>query len=156
VQPAESPAQIAGGFNNYFQVQHTSQLRNRIFIPLLIVSNTVGNLFLARGMQQMPDFEAIALPHYMLAFVTNFWILGGIALLVLWMVSQLSMFTWADLSYVLPVTAGAYVLSAMFAKFFLNETISVARWAGIGLIAFGVVLVAETPQGTHRVREGGT
>ncbi len=59
------------------------------------------------------------------------------------------MFTWADLSYVLPMTASAYAFTAILGKFFLGEQISAERWAGIALISFGVVLVAETPPWTH-------
>lgn len=142
-------------YNPEAQVVYTSQSRNRIFIALLVVTNTVGNLFLARGMQSMPDFQPQALFHYALTFMTNVWIVSGIALLIVWTVAQLSMYTWADLSYVLPVTASAYVLSAILAKLFLNEQISGARWAGIGLIALGVVLVAETPPRTHHAHQDG-
>src|SRR5690348_17482565 len=96
-------------------------------------------------MKDMPDFKPESLSGYASAFLTDPWILGGIALLVVWMVAQLSMFTWADLTYVLPVTAGGYVLTAILGKFFLGETVSIARWLGIALISFGVVLVSETP-----------
>jgi uncharacterized membrane protein len=58
------------------------------------------------------------------------------------------MFTWADLTYVLPVTASAYVLTAILSKFFLHEQISVSRWIGIVLISFGVLFVSGTPERT--------
>lgn len=86
---------------------------------------------------------------YLAGFATNVWILGGIALLTLWMAAQLSMLSWADLTYVLPMTAGAYVLTAILARFFLNERISAARWIGVVVISLGVFLVAETPERTH-------
>jgi hypothetical protein len=40
------------------------------------------------------------------------------------------MFTWADLSYVPPMTASAYAFTAILGKFFLGEQISAERWAG--------------------------
>jgi drug/metabolite transporter (DMT)-like permease len=126
-----------------------SKLKNRIFITLLVVSNTLGNLFLGLGMKGMPDFESVSILSYTRAFLSNAWILGGIGLLIIWMLAQLSMFSWADLSYVLPVTASAYVFTAVLGKFFLDESISIARWAGIVLISLGVVLVSETPPWTH-------
>jgi bacterial/archaeal transporter family protein len=125
------------------------QLRNRIFIALLVVSNALGNLFLGIGMQSMPEFQPARALHYIATILINRWIIGGTALMILWMIAQLSMFTWADVTYVLPVTASAYVLTAVLGKFFLNESISSARWGGIALISFGVVLVAETPPWTH-------
>ncbi len=125
------------------------RLRNVVFIALLVVTNTLGNLFVAFGMDAMPQFHPGQLIRYSAAILTNFWFLGGMALLILWMIAQLSMFTWADLSYVLPMTASSYAFTAILGKFFLDERISAARWAGIALISVGVILVAETPSWTH-------
>ena len=125
------------------------KLRNLIFIALIVVTNTLGNLFLAFSMNTMPEFHSADALAYTRAILTNVWFVSGVALLVVWMIAQLSMFTWADLSYVLPVTASAYAFTAILGKFFLAERISLARWAGIVLISFGVVLVSETPPWTH-------
>ncbi len=125
------------------------KLRNLIFIALIVVTNTLGNLFLAFSMSGMPDFNGRNLLAYTREILTSPWFAGGVAMLALWMVAQLSMYTWADLSYILPVTASAYALTAILGKFFLGERISIARWSGIVLISFGVVLVSETPPWTH-------
>jgi bacterial/archaeal transporter family protein len=130
-------------------VHGRSPFKNRFFITLLVVSNTLGNLFLGLGMKAMPDFQAVAFLDYTRTFLSNAWIVSGIALLALWMLAQLSMFSWADLSYVLPMTASAYVFTAVLGKFFLFERISPERWSGIVLIAVGVILVSETPPWTH-------
>jgi uncharacterized membrane protein len=126
--------------------------KNRIFIALVVVSNTLGTVLLGRGMTQMPDFALGALT-YISRFLTNSWIISGIALLIVWMVAQLSMLTWADLSYVLPVTASYYILTAIVSRFFLNERISLTRWIGIAVISFGVMLVSHTPRRTHEIPE---
>lgn len=93
----------------------------------------------------MPDFLGTPPLSYLLALIGNPWILGGTALLTLWMVSQLSMFTWADLSYVLPVTASGYIVTAILGKWFLGEQVSSMRWAGTVLITCGSMLVSKTP-----------
>lgn len=93
----------------------------------------------------MPEFAADGILSYIVSFLTNPWIVFGILLLIVWMVAQLSMFTWADLSYVLPVTASYYILTALLSRLFLDERISPTRWAGIVVISLGVMLVAETP-----------
>jgi drug/metabolite transporter (DMT)-like permease len=127
----------------------TSNLKNRAFIALVVISNTFGTVLLGRGMTQMPEFAPASALTYIARFLMNPWIVCGIALLVLWMIAQLSMLTWADLSYVLPVTASYYILTAIVSRFFLEERISLTRWAGIAVISFGVMLVSHTPPRTH-------
>jgi len=74
------------------------------------------------------------------------------------MFSQLTMYTWADLSYILPVTASGYVVTAILGKFFLKEQISTFHWIGVVIISFGVFFVAETPPDTkhHEVSSADT
>ena len=48
--------------------------------------------------------------------------------------------SWSGISvsHVMPVTAFSYVVTALAARFFLGETVSPMRWAGIVLITSGV------------------
>ena len=119
--------------------------KNRLFIVIVVVTNTVGNLFLAIGVKQMPPFSMGAFFHYLTRFLSNGWILGGIALMAAWMLSQLAMYSWADLTYVIPVTASAYILTAFLAKFVLGEQITAIHWAGICIVSLGAGFVFETP-----------
>ncbi len=130
-----------------------SKLTNRIFIVLIVISNTIGTLLLGVGMERMPDFGGVSLLSYLAALFTSWYVIVGTALLIVWMIAQLSMFTWADLTYVLPVTASAYILTAVLSKFFLGERISIARWIGVLIISFGVLLVSETPPDTKHEPE---
>ncbi len=70
------------------------------------------------------------------------WAALGVALLILWLMSRMTLLSWADLSYVLPVTSIGYVLVALAGRFLLNEQITARRWAGIALIVAGVALVS--------------
>jgi uncharacterized membrane protein len=63
---------------------------------------------------------------------------------MVWLISQLSLLSRVDLSYVLPVTSISYVLTALMGKFLLHEPVSTERWTGIGLVVLGVSLVART------------
>lgn len=134
----------------------TFQQKNNFFIALVVLTNTIGTLFLGIGMAEMPEFGTTSLAAYVQAFLINPWILPGIALLAVWMLAQISMYSWADLTYVLPVTASSYVFIAILSKFVLNEHISAARWVGIVLIAFGVVFVSETPAREEEALPGGS
>jgi drug/metabolite transporter (DMT)-like permease len=72
----------------------------------------------------------------------------GVGLMVLWMLSHMALLSWADLSFVLPVTSVGYVLTAVAGRYLLNENISAGRWLGIGLIMAGVAVVGRTPPRT--------
>ena len=70
------------------------------------------------------------------------WVALGVGLLILWQLSRMALLSWADLSYVLPVTSVGYVIVALIGKVLLNESITPRRWAGIVLIMAGVALVS--------------
>ena len=78
------------------------------------------------------------------------WVLLGITLLILWMFTRMTLLSWADLSYVLPVTSVGYILQAVIGKFFFGEQISPWRWSGTLLIVAGIVLVGLTSPRTTR------
>jgi len=52
--------------------------------------------------------------------------------------------SWADLSFVLPATAFGYVLNVWAGHYFLNESVSPARWVGAIVITLGVVMVSRS------------
>jgi drug/metabolite transporter (DMT)-like permease len=72
----------------------------------------------------------------------------GIGLLILWLLTRMTLLSWADLSFVLPVTAFGYFLAAVLGKVVLQENISAAQWLGTGLIFAGITLVGGTRQKT--------
>ena len=83
-------------------------------------------------------------PLAYLRAMANAWVMVGIVLLVAWLVFQLSLLSWADLTFVLPITASSYVLAALLGAIWLGEHVSLSRWAGILLIFGGVALVSRT------------
>ncbi len=76
--------------------------------------------------------------------IFNPWVMVGIALLIVWMLSRMALLSWADLSYVLPVTSVGYVLAAVTGTLFLGEHISGTRWIGTLFIMAGAILVGRT------------
>jgi drug/metabolite transporter (DMT)-like permease len=69
-------------------------------------------------------------------------------LLIVWMLSRMALLSWADLSYVLPLTATGYIITAAFGRFVLNEQISASLWSGTLLIVAGTALVGMTDSHT--------
>jgi drug/metabolite transporter (DMT)-like permease len=128
-------------------------VKNAVFVSLIVLSNTFGNLLLAISMVAMPSIFSVPAHAYLLLILSRGSFLSGTFLITLSMFAQLSMYTWADLSYVLPVTASGYVVTAILSRFLLQENVSLSRWIGVLIISFGVVLVARTPSDTKHQAE---
>jgi drug/metabolite transporter (DMT)-like permease len=128
------------------------RLKTWIFAVVVVFSNVFGNFFLKRG---MPPALGTPLEYFTVLF--HPWVALGVVLLIVWLLSRMVLLSWADLSYVLPVTAVGYVLVAVVGKVLLNEQITMKRWAGIGLIVAGVALVSggSAPQTAHPKPQAG-
>lgn len=97
----------------------------------LVASNIAGNCCLSIGLRgDLP--------------LLNAWVLAGTALLAVWQVCWLALLARADLTWALPFSAATYVGSAIAGAYVLGEPVAVTRWAGIALIATGVVVVGRT------------
>jgi uncharacterized membrane protein len=104
----------------------------RLLTVFVILSNVAGNLFLSFGMKGSG-----------LVFLVL-----GVVLLTSWMVARTTLLSWADLSYVLPVTSIGYVLSAVAGVVFLGEHVPATRWAATLLIVAGTALAGSTAHKT--------
>lgn len=123
-----------------------------------VTAVTIGDLFMSAAMKglgplRLESLEAwwagdgglssIAPEIYELLWAIfsepRVWLAIGFMLtfMVLWMIAL----SWSDLTFVMPLTAGTYILNAVLVGPWLGETVSPARWFGTLLIAFGVVLV---------------
>ena len=111
-------------------------LKTHLFIIIVIATNVLGNFALSWGLRHGSVFSPAAIT--------------GVSLLIIWFLSRMTLLSWADLSYVLPVTSIGYVLTAFVGKYFLNEQIDGGRWLGTLLIACGTVLVGMTAPRTTR------
>ena len=107
---------------------------------VVVLSNVVGNFCLGWGVKH----AVLDSTWSFVAVLLSPWVILGIALLILWALSRMALLSWADLSYVLPVTAIGYPLTALMGRLFLNEQISAARWMGTLLIFAGFALVGFT------------
>jgi len=129
-----------------------ARLRVKTWICAVVVicANVFGNFFLKLG---MPAELPTPLAYITVLFRPT--VALGVALLILWLLSRMALLSWADLSYVLPVTSIGYVLVAIVGRVLLNEQITSRRWAGILLIMAGVALVSGGVPQTAREKSHG-
>jgi drug/metabolite transporter (DMT)-like permease len=125
----------------------TARLRLKTWIctSIVIFSNPFGDFFLKRG---LPDSVRLSNPLEYIAALFQPLVALGVLLLIVWQLSRMALLSWADLSWVLPVTSIGYVMVALIGKVLLHETITGRRWAGIVLIVAGVALVSGSAPST--------
>ena len=125
----------------------TARLRLKTWIctSIVVFSNPFGDFFLKRG---LPDSAHLSKPLEYIAALFQPLVALGVLLLIVWQLSRMALLSWADLSYVLPVTSIGYVVVALIGKVLLHESITGRRWAGIVLIVAGVALVGGSAPST--------
>lgn len=127
--------------------------KTRLFTLIVIVSNVIGNLALSHGLRNTGSLVGGPVLGY-ITVLFNPWVAVGVVFLIVWFLSHMTLLSWADLSYVLPVTAIGYALIALGGRVFLHESVSLVRWGGIAFIVCGVSLVGGTdPRATPEKRQ---
>ena len=113
-----------------------------------------GNLSLAWGTKHLTG-ALISTPLAFAHALLDPFVALAIAMLILALLVRMALLSVADLSFVLPMTAIGYAISALFGKVFLHEVVTPQRWMGIALILAGVAMVGTAPAKTGR-RSGAT
>ena len=129
------------------------RIKTLVMVLAMVVCANVGDLLLKRGMTQIGAVEltARAIAQTFRLTVTNATIWRAIFFLIGFMVSYMTVLSWADYSYVMPAGAIGYAALTFLAVVFLHESVSPRRWIGVVLICAGVLLVGQTKPRTTEV-----
>lgn len=120
-----------------------TRFRTFLLVAAVVLFNAFGDLSLTWGLRHIPQTLAANPLHYIEAMLNPF-VAAGITMLILWLLTRMALMSWADLSFVLPVTSVGYVVVALLGRFFLHEHVSPGRWVGILLILGGAILVGSS------------
>jgi uncharacterized membrane protein len=123
--------------------------KSAVFAIVAVMASVGGNFLLSRGMHEVGRTVSAAPLDY-LSTLLNPSVAGGVTLLAVWLLAQLSLLSWADLSYVLPITATAYAMTAVVGWLAFDESVSPGRWTGVALITTGAMLVGWTQPRTTK------
>lgn len=118
-----------------------------LLVPVVLFAAS-GNVLLGKGMKQIGDAPALSVAAFGTLFLKAFgngWIWLGIGSLLVFLVAFMVVLSWADYSFVMPVSAASYVLVPLMSRWLLQERVSSMRWVGVSLICLGVALVTRTP-----------
>jgi uncharacterized membrane protein len=129
------------------------RVKTLFMVLLMVVCANVGDLMLKRGMSRIgevqPSVAGLARAFPLTISNGSIWI--GIFFLTGFMLSYMTVLSWADYSYVMPAGAFGYAILTLLAVVFLHETVSTRRWIGVVLICIGVLLVGQTKPRTTSV-----
>jgi drug/metabolite transporter (DMT)-like permease len=116
-----------------------------LMIVLVVLSNSVGEVFMTRGMKQVGEVSTLR-PRELLSIVCQVFanknFLAGIFCMAVSFFAFLTVLSWADLSFIVPATSLGYVITTFGAKFILKEQVSHLRWVGTLLVCLGAALVS--------------
>jgi uncharacterized membrane protein len=128
-------------------------MKTLVMVLAMVVCANAGDLLLKHGMAQIGAVELT--PHGMaqafLQTIASGTVWLAILFLIGFMVSYMTVLSWADYSYVMPAGAFGYAVLTFLAVVFLHESVSARRWVGVVLICVGVLLVGQTKPRTTEV-----
>lgn len=116
-----------------------------LLVTIVALTSSLGDALQTVGMKlhgEIHDFRPGALAAVLRRLLRS-WHLGlSLLLLAISFGAFLLLLSIADLSFAVPATAIEYVSTTLLARYLLGEKVNWRRWAGAGLVACGVVLLA--------------
>jgi multidrug transporter EmrE-like cation transporter len=119
------------------------------FIPLIlftVLTNFLSQIMLKKGMTQisLDSLNANNVLSAIPGILTNFFVMGGLLVMVISMASHLLVLSKVDISYAYPFLGLSFVLITLWGYFALSEPINAFKICGVALIVMGVALVAKS------------
>ena len=120
-----------------------------LVLAVALVMEAAGLVCLRKGMIHVGEISTFNLKELFAIFlrmITNKMVVLGVFFEAIFFGLFLTLLSWGELSFILPLTALGYLVSGSFANYFLMEHVSPLRWAGTLLIVVGVFLITKSAQ----------
>lgn len=116
--------------------------RLALLFAAVVLVKPFSNLFMTWGVHTIspPPFNSA-----FLGYVLDPLLVLGVAMQIFCLLARMALLSVADLTFVLPVTASGYVISAMLGRVFLHEHVTPVQWVGTLMIFAGASLAGSTP-----------
>lgn len=117
-----------------------------VFVLLLIsvTCAAAGPVLQSRGMVALgthDDWFSFETFRYFWKALTTPSVILGTVLMAIAFFLNLALLARAPVSFIVPVTAMEYIVAVIMARVFLDETVPLLRWGGVGLIGAGIILL---------------
>lgn len=90
---------------------------------------------------EVTDFGPSGLARLMRRLAHNALVIGGISMMAVGFLAQMSLLSIAAVSFAVPATASSFFIETVLAKVILGEHISRTRWIGAVIVGIGVALL---------------
>lgn len=126
--------------------RHDRRNKIKVLVAMLfgIIFGSVGNVTLSRGMRCVGKSGFECARDAIVGALTQPYFITGVLLMFAFLLLYMASLSWEDLSYVMPLTAGEYVLVTLLAFLVIREPVTALRWAGSILVSTGIILVARS------------
>lgn len=115
-----------------------------ILFFFIIVVGTGGEICVSKAMRtvgEIHSFNPRAIAQFLSRGLRKPWMWVGIAMMVIAFLSLLTLLSFREVSWVVPMSALSYLAGAVGASLFLREHVTARRWMGIAVICLGVIIV---------------
>jgi bacterial/archaeal transporter family protein len=115
-----------------------------ILFFMIIVAGTGGEMCVSKAMRtvgEVHNFNPRAIVQFVLRGLRQPWMWVGISMMTMAFLSLLTLLSFRDVSFVVPMSALSYLAGTVGATLFLKEHVTSNRWLGILVICVGVTIV---------------
>ncbi len=116
-----------------------------LLVSIIVASTVLGDLLQTVEMKrvgEVEDFRPSGITRLLAEMARRKFLILAVACMAVSFFAFIKLLSIADLSFAVPATAATVVLETILAKLLLQEAVDVRRWAGAGLVACGVALLA--------------
>jgi len=121
------------------------QLKQWLLVGLIVGSTAASDLLQSHEMKrhgEIEEFHPSRLGSLFAVLAKKVNLILAVFFMAVSFFAFLTLLSVADLSFAVPATALSFVVETFLAKYVLKEQVGAARWAGVGLVACGVALLA--------------
>jgi multidrug transporter EmrE-like cation transporter len=104
-----------------------------MFVVVCTLLTSTAQIFYKLGADKL-EFRFIKI-------ITNYYLIGGLAIYGIAVVILLIALKGGELSVLYPIIATSYIWVSLLSVYFFNEVMNLYKWVGISLIIGGIVLI---------------
>src|SRR5947209_19852040 len=111
-------------------------------LSVMVTSTVLGDILQTIEMKKVGEVHDFRPGNLLRELARRKYLILAVAFMAVSFFAFVKLLAIADLSFAVPASAATVVLETILAKLLLKEQVNVQRWAGTGLIACGVALLA--------------